>query len=106
MFLNSINYHFVNYFLIRFSLIARFVFLLLFAENITFLLLSALVMFPLEIIIIDVCRQFDAGDIQFRGGGDYIILINSSQRTCIDQEWSYDNLLNVSIINYNRMLVC
>lgn len=104
MFLNSVNYHFVNYFLISLPLIARLVFLLLFTEDITFLLLRALVAFPLEIVIIDVCRQFDAGDIQFCGGGDYIILTDSSQGARIDQEWSYNNLL--IIINYNRVLVC
>jgi len=97
MFLDSINYHFVNYFLVSLSLIARFVLFFFFTEDVTFLLLGALVALPLKIVIIDVSRQFDARDIQFRGGSDHIILTDSSQWTGIDQEWSYNLLI---IVNY------
>lgn len=86
--LNSADDEFVDRLLVLFPIVGWFVLLLLLAEDITLLLLGALVAFPLEVLVVNVRRQLEAREIDLGGGGDYVVLAYPSQWATVDEEWA------------------
>lgn len=96
MLLNSINDEFVDLLLVLLPVLRRFVFLLLLTEDITLFLLGALVAFPLEVLVVNVRRQFEAREIDLRRGGDNVILVYPPQWATVDEEWACKGKSKVS----------
>jgi hypothetical protein len=82
--LDCIQHLLVHLFLISFPLIAHFVRFLLRLEDISFLLLGALLPLPAEVLVVDVLRQLHAAHVNLSLSADHVPLTDAPQRTRID----------------------
>lgn len=80
----------IDHLLVSLTLLARLVRLLLGGEDLTLLLLRALLALTTEVLIVDVLRQLHAGDVQLGGGTNNVTLADATQRAAVHFEGSSD----------------